>query len=206
MNLSLKRSGVCGRIRFVNSYTAADYTGPETVDSAYDHLKDPHDQSLGAQAHRLRDQYAADLVVLLVDQELRGGGKGDYTTTLDHSSGEFAYSVADVQGIHQDSVSHELGHNLGLAHDRRTIAADPTGTMSISTTRPYNTGWITPDGKYRTIMAYEESCRSACRQISRFANPEQTYKGQPLGDASNDNARVLRQTLPIVAGYRTARP
>jgi hypothetical protein len=201
MNRSLKHSGVCGKVRFVTSYTAASYTGPETFASAYRHLKDPQDRMLGAQAHRLRDQYGADLVVLLIDQEQQGGGKGDYTATLSRASDEFAYSVADVEGIDRDSVSHEWGHNLGLAHDRYTISADPVGRMRISTTRPYNTGWITPDGKYRTIMAYQRSCGS-CKQVSRFANPEQTYEGQPLGDPLNDNARVLRETLPIVAGYR----
>ncbi|MFB9524853.1 M12 family metallo-peptidase [Streptomyces cremeus] len=202
MNHSLKSSGVCGRVRFLTSYTATSYTGPETFAETYRHLKDPHDPSLGAQAHRLRDRYGADLVVLLTDQEQRGGGKGDYTADLTRASDEFAYSVADVQGIGQDSVSHEWGHNLGLAHDRHTIAADPEGSMRISTTRPYNTGWITPDGKYRTIMAYQRSCGPSCKPISRFANPRQTYQGQPLGDSLSDNARVLRETLPIVARYR----
>ncbi len=202
MNHSLKNSGVCGRILFLTSYTATSYTGPETFDEAYRHLKDPHDPSLGAQAHRLRDRYGADLVVLLTDQEQRGGGKGDYTADLTRASDEFAYAVADVEGIGQDSVSHEWGHNLGLAHDRRTLSTDPAGSMRISTTRPYNTGWITPDGKYRTIMAYQRSCDPSCKQISRFANPRQTYKGQPLGDSLSDNARVLRETLPIVARYR----
>ncbi|CAM5298444.1 hypothetical protein GCM10010329_81680 [Streptomyces spiroverticillatus] len=206
MNRSLKHSGICGKVRFVTSYTAASYTGPETFAAAYRHLKNPHEKTLGAQAHRLRDQYGADLVVLLIDQEQRGGGKGDYTSTLSPASDEFAYSVADVEGIERDSVSHEWGHNLGLAHDRYTISADPVGRMRISTTRPYNTGWITPDGRYRTIMAYEKSCLFSCEQISRFANPEQTYKGQPLGDMLNDNARVLRETLPIVAGYRDRPP
>lgn len=203
MNRSLKQSGVCGSIRITHAYTATGYDGSEDFAPAHQRLKDKDDPTLGGPAHRMREQHAADLVAVIVNRREKGGGIADYTATLGESSSEFAYSVSDVQGIALDSVSHEIGHNLGLAHDRTTMATDPEGAMKVSEDRPYNTGWITPDRKYYTIMAYGSSCGD-CTGVGQFSNPDRNWHGQPLGDASNDSARALRETLPVVARYRTS--
>ncbi|MFC9244824.1 M12 family metallo-peptidase [Streptomyces sp. NPDC057136] len=203
MNRSLKQSGVCGSIRITHAYTATDYDGSEDFAAAHQRLKDKDDPTLGGPAHQLREWFAADLVAVMVNRREKGGGIADYTATLGESSSEFAYAVADVQGIALDSVSHEIGHNLGLAHDRTTLATDPDGGMQVSEDRPYNTGWITPDHEYYTIMAYGSSCGD-CTRVGQFSNPDRNWHGQPLGNASNDSARALRETLPVVAGYRTS--
>ncbi|GAA2992542.1 M12 family metallo-peptidase [Streptomyces fulvorobeus] len=201
MNRSLKRSGVCGSIRIAHAYTATEYDGSEDFVPAYRRLKDRDDPTLGGPAHELRDRFAADLVTVMVNRPEKGGGIADYTSRLNEATSEMAYSVVDVQGIKLDSVSHELGHNLGLAHDRTTIATDPDGGMRVSEDRPYNTGWITPDRRYYTIMAYGSSCGD-CTRVGQFSNPDRRWHGQPLGDDSNDSARALRETMPVVAGYR----
>ncbi|MGP3637125.1 M12 family metallo-peptidase [Streptomyces sp. 24-1644] len=203
MNRSLKQSGVCGSIRITHAYTATRYEGSEDFASAHQRLKDRDDPTLGGPAHQLRERFAADLVALMVNRREKGGGIADYTSTLSETSSEMAYSVADVEGIALDSVSHEIGHNLGLAHDRTTIATDPAGGMRVSEDRPYNTGWITPDRKYHTIMAYGSSCGD-CTGVGQFSNPDGKWRGQPLGDAHNDSARALSETMPVVARYRAS--
>ncbi|MGW8883750.1 M12 family metallo-peptidase [Streptomyces sp. NPDC055749] len=203
MNRSLKQSGVCGSIRITHAYTATGYDGSEDFTATHQRLKDKDDPTLGGPAHELRDRHAADLVAVIVNRQQKGGGIADYTATLGESSSEFAYSVADVEGIALDSVSHEIGHNLGLAHDRTTIATAPGGAMKVSEDRPYNTGWITPDRKFYTIMAYGSSCGD-CARVGQFSNPDRSWHGQPLGDASNDSARALRETMPVVARYRAS--
>ncbi|MFD5203000.1 M12 family metallo-peptidase [Streptomyces sp. NPDC058375] len=202
MNRSLAGGGLCGVIRVVHPYTATDYEGSEEFRAAYALLKD-HASGLGRQVHEQRARYGADLVTLVVDRPERGGGTADYTPALDRSTDEYAYAVVDVDGIGLDSASHEIGHNLGLAHDRTTLAAGADGSMSVSRDRPYNTGWITEDGTHYTIMAYRSACGDRCRRISRFSSATGTWKGHRLGDADNDGVRVLRETMPIVAGYRT---
>lgn len=203
MNRSLKQSGVCGSIRITHAYTATEYDGSEDFAPAHRRLKDPEDPAMGGPAHQLRERFGADLVTLMVNRREKGGGIADYSSALSEATDDRAYSVVDVKGIALDSVSHELGHNLGLAHDRTTIATDAGGGMKVSEHRPYNTGWITPDRKYYTIMAYGSSCGD-CTGVGQFSNPDRKWRGQPLGDASNDSARALRETLPVVAGYRVS--
>ncbi|MCX4967757.1 zinc-dependent metalloprotease [Streptomyces sp. NBC_00654] len=205
MNRSLRESGVCGAIRIVHPYTATGYDGPEQFHAAYRALKDRTNSALGREADERRGRYGADLVTLMVDPPERGGGTADYAAALDSTSDEYAYSVADVDGIALDSVSHEIGHNLGLAHDRVTIEENAHGSMDVSHTRPYNTGWVTEDRKYYTIMAYRSSCGDGCERISRFSSAQGAWRGRRLGDTENDSVRVLRATLPIVAGYRGGR-
>ncbi|MEU4179071.1 M12 family metallo-peptidase [Streptomyces sp. NPDC026589] len=204
MNRSLAAGGLCGAIRVVRPYTANGYEGSEEFHAAHATLKD-HSVGLGRQVHEQRARYGADLVTLVVDREERGGGTADYTPALDGSTDEYAYAVVEVDGIRLDSASHEIGHNLGLAHDRRTLAGNTDGSMSVSRNRPYNTGWITEDGNHYTIMAYRSACGDHCRRISRFSSATETWKGHRLGDAVNDGVRVLRETMPIVAGYRDKR-
>ncbi|MET8341129.1 M12 family metallo-peptidase [Streptomyces microflavus] len=202
MNRSLAADGLCGIIRVVHPYTARSYDGSEEFRAAHAVLKD-HASGLGRQVHEQRERYGADLVTLVVERSERGGGTADYTSALDSSTHEYAYAVVEVDGIELDSASHEIGHNLGLAHDRTTLTTDGGGSMNVSRTRPYNTGWITEDGRHYTLMAYRASCGAHCKRISRFSSAEGSWKGHRLGDASNDSVRVLRETMPIVAGYRS---
>ncbi|PVC84921.1 MULTISPECIES: M12 family metallo-peptidase [Streptomyces] len=203
MNRSLAGGGLCGVIRVVHPHTVTGYEGSEEFRAAHALLKDHTSAGVGRQAHEQRARYGADLVTLVVDRPERGGGTADYTPVLDSSTDEYAYAVVDVDGIDLDSASHEIGHNLGLAHDRTTLAGNPDGSMSVSRNRPYNTGWVTEDGTRYTIMAYRSACGDRCRRISRFSSATGTWEGHRLGDADNDGVRVLRETMPIVAGYRT---
>ncbi|MEW1612915.1 MULTISPECIES: M12 family metallo-peptidase [unclassified Streptomyces] len=202
MNRSLAADGLCGIIRVVHPYTARSYDGSEEFRAAYAALKD-HDSGFGHQVRERRERYGADLVTLVVERAERGGGTADYTSALDESTHEYAYAVVEVDGIALDSASHEIGHNLGLAHDRTTLASNPGGSMNVSRTRPYNTGWITEDGRAYTLMAYRAACGAHCKRISRFSSAKGSWKGRRLGDGSNDSVRVLRETMPIVAGYRS---
>ncbi|MFC7307028.1 reprolysin-like metallopeptidase [Streptomyces monticola] len=203
MNTSLSDSGVPARINVVHVEEFEDYTGHESTAKVLDHLKDADDEELGRPAQKLRDRLGADLVTVVTDW---GSGTGTYPFSAADLPGpgtdHKAFSAVGFDSISSHSSSHELGHNLGLAHDRGTALNGGTGSaMALSTRFPYNTGWIAPDKSFRTIMAYGEYC-DGCERIGRFSDQRQKWHGRPLGDEKNDSAGVLRVTTPLIAAYR----
>ena len=167
--------------------------------------------------HLLRDRYAADLVHLLV---ARGNvtGKAFVLGPADGSAG-FALTLTGAAGVPSLAFAHELGHNMGLRHDRWVYR----GNWPF----PYSHGYVnqaafvdgaSEDACWRTIMAYRDQCVAAGLEpwrLPRFSNPRQRYpdtNGDPLGipgDAESDRVvgpadavRSLDATRRVVANYR----
>lgn len=202
---ALADSGVRASVDVVAVYEAP-YEGSERASDVYRKLSDPYDRRLGAPAAALRERHAADLAALLVTVPAgTSSGQGSLPSPPTPTSDDAAYSVTDVDSVVDwFNFGHEVGHNLGLWHDRATLARQNVGRdWTRSLTTPYSTGWVTPDGRFHTIMAYGSSCPGPCAAVNQFSNTLRTREGQPLGDADNDNARVAALTAPVVAGYRT---
>lgn len=164
-----------------------------------------------------RDAYGADVVSLVRKYNnpendgcgvawLIGGGQERYAA----SDSPFAYSVvsdgtdAGNDGnnyfCRDETLAHELGHNLGSQHDRAT-ATDGTdvdyGAFAYSF--GYKTG--VGEGNFFTIMAYGESGQARYRV---FSNPRITFcGGRACGVADQaDNVRSLAQTIPTATMFR----
>ena len=163
------------------------------------------------EVHALRESYAADLVLLhfgekRVAQAQRGGIAWLLVNQASEAGAPFGFSVAS-----SSSFVHELGHNMGLAHE---WADHPERNLLY----PYSHGYEVrgdPQGSepsiWRTIM-HSEGFR-----INRFSNPRQRYpdeSGAPLGvpgddwpetDGPNgpaDAVRSLNNTRRTVANFR----
>ncbi len=182
-----------------------------------DRLADPSDGHLD-EAHTLRDQVGADLVHLIVDAD-RADGSG-----IAYLLGAFGLTIHSGGGV---IFAHELGHNLGLEHDRYQAHRYEDGASShpaygyvnqraLAEGAPPSSGWV-------TVMAYDTQCRDAdvsCSWLPRFSNPRRRHEGDPLGvpyvagaGASGvagpaDAAAVLDATGPAIALWRdrVARP
>ena len=171
-NSAYQRSGVTQRVRIVHTVETSNWvengksvnadTGGFSFGDVLGYLRSTTDGRMD-QVHGLRNTYGADAVVLLVDI---GGSCG---LAYVGSNEATAFSVVEWScATGNYSFGHELGHNMGLNHERTT-----TGTG-------YNYGWADPGGAFRTIMATK--CGSYyCGRIQHFSNPDVLYSGKPTG-------------------------
>ncbi len=162
-----------------------------------------------ATAHQWRDLYAADVVLMLEDTGSAYGYVG-YGYMLGNTNGSpsYAFTVNSIRSVAiSHTATHEVGHNLGAHHSKFQIES-PGPNTNLNT---YSAGWYftgTNGVPYHTIMAYNsdgyDNYYSECPQ---FSSPLKTYMGITAGHAANgDNARTLRETMNVVAGYRSAPP
>jgi peptidyl-Asp metalloendopeptidase len=188
---------------YVNSQAAAsltlawvglvDYvesTNPSTELSRFRSTTDGFMDSV----HCIRNQVAADMCALLVGSMSGACGIGYLQTNPGPGFATSAFTVTDKDCISGYTFAHELGHNMGCAHDRANAS---------SAAYSYAYGYRTPDNVYRTIMAYSPGSR-----IGRFSNPNITYNGYVMGIPLTDpspayNALCISNTAPIIAQFRT---
>ena len=178
-NQAYEASGVQQRVVLVErSEVAYNETGDSELDLG--RLADPSDGHMD-QIHAVRDRVGADLVHLIVDAD-----KADV--------GGIAAGIPGVFGLtgHSGGVifAHELGHNMGLFHDRYVLqeVGEESGRPhpahgyvnqgAFEAGAPRSKGW-------RTIMAYEYQCwvviDTGCSRLLRFSNSRQSYNGDRLG-------------------------
>ena len=205
-NQAYADSGVRHRVRLVGrSEVAYAETGVSAVDLR--RLADPSDGHMDA-VHALRDRVGADLVHLIVDESDVGGRA----------------SILRAFGLSRQSAggrtfAHELGHNLGLQHDRYQVHHHEGGVRPHPAygylNQPALVAGAARHRRWRTIMAYGTQCGDAytyCALPLRFSNPRQTWDGDPLGVAHGigasgvtgpaDAAAVLDATGPAAARWR----
>ena len=198
-NQAYSNSQIAMQLRLVHTAEVA-YTESGVIDTDLTHLRSSTDGIMD-QVHQLRDQHKADLVALIVDNG--GSSCGIAYVMVNGPRASFASSAFSVTArdcIVNNTLAHEIGHNMGNAHDRAT-----GGTGAF----PYSYGYRDEIGKFRTIMAY--ACPTvSCPRVKYFSNPNIMINGRPAGidhavDPTNsaDNARSMNEVRQIVAAWRT---
>ncbi len=196
-NQAYLNSGVNTSLRLAYS-TEVSYTESGDIYTDIGRLTDPNDGYLD-EVHALRDAYSADLVSL-IEENSQYCGTGWQMTNVSSAFQDHAFNIVASQcATGYYTFGHELGHNMGLSHDR----ANSSGTGAY----PYSYGYQEPSAAFHTIMAYV--CLHGCPRIQYFSNPRVAYNGLPTGvdyaadpASSADNALTLSQTVSVVAGFR----
>jgi peptidyl-Asp metalloendopeptidase len=195
-NTAYLRSGVIPRVRLVHAEEVA-YTESGDFLTDLDRLRIPSDGFMD-NIHALRNAHGADLVSLIIEGTSLCGIA--YVMLAQSNAFEaFAFSVvARICATGNYTFGHELGHNMGLQHNRADAPAD--GVF------PFSHGYVDIPHNFRDIMGTQTSCVT-CVRIQNFSNPNVTFNGFPTGvpqgaPQSADGAASLNATAFTVANWR----
>ena len=227
-NEAFAASGVEFTVNLVGIFQV-DYEESGEGGQDLDRVQDPDDGHMD-DVHAQADALGADLVSLWVDEAAGIGGIAYLIATLNVGARVHGYSlVVYNQSAYQRSITfaHELGHNMGLAHDRH-VARVP-GVFGYSYGYVNREAFVDDaedDACWYTIMAYRNRCSEGGFNgvvVPYFATPHRTYPEEaddetpaaPLGvpkssdaadpDGPADAVLTLNRTRYAVANYRAQR-
>ena len=213
-NQAYRDSGVDQQV-FLTRTVEVDYVeaGASIIDLS--RLATPDDGYMD-EAHQLREKTGADLIHLIARSTTVCG----IAYLMTNPSRNFQRLGVGVTNYVCGGVvlAHELGHNMGLRHDRYVDAGN--------TPSPYSHGYVNQrafeedapgSSRWRTVMAYPNQCSDSgfsCTRLLRFSNPDLLHEGDPMGvaggtgsfavDGPADARRTLNETRDIVASFREA--
>lgn len=197
-NTGYMNSGVSKTMRIVGYY-GNPYPTSGSFYTDVVRLKNTSDGYMDA-IHTTRDNLAADMVALLVDNPSACGRAYAINASASQAFQVTHYGCAT--GYY--SFAHEFGHLQAARHD---WAADPTDNSPYT----YNHGYVVHAESWRTIMAYNSaSCSGGnCTRINYWSNPNKnhpstgTVMGVPDPGANPaQNYRTLNNTASTVANFR----
>lgn len=152
-----------------------------------------------ASLRNLRNSVQADLVTMYIDRPEYCGIAWVLYPSL---SADYGFSAINANCQGTTTLAHELGHNMGLYHDRYV---EPAASKA-----KYNYGYVNLAGKFRTIMSYPNKCSANgvnCTPITYYSTPLKSYNGRPVGVAAGsagaaDASRLLRANRAGIAAFR----
>jgi hypothetical protein len=188
-NLILANSRVDATLRLV-ALSEIAYTETRDLELDLERLRGNGDGFMDA-VHPIRNNSGADLVQLLVND---GGDEGGRAYQLDdptqvNSADAFGVTVARVAQV-EYVFAHEVMHQLGAGHHESEDL------------RPRNLPWARAYRVTSGTQSLSTVVGNAATRLPYLSSPQLIWRGITLGDATHDNARAVRQFVPLVAQNR----
>jgi hypothetical protein len=168
-----------------------DYEVSDNDGETLSWMQAPQDSHMDS-IHILRDEYAADIVLLLSTRgSIPGiGGFSQGNNTRWDSEAFVLLNIAnDMEEMDDRTFIHEIGHVLGAMHDWYSgpnlgLFRDDESSPSIMYNKGYTYVDTTSDSGFYTIMSYANmgmSMGSEMTAIPYFSSPNILYNGIPIG-------------------------
>ena len=224
-NQGYVNSGVRHRLNLVHFALVPNYVEPGDIGMDLNALKNPNNTYF-ADIHDWRDQYAADVVVLLIED---GGSSSDgppgygepwcgYSVrakSISPSNEKDAFSVVVLDcATGTFSFGHEIGHLLSARHERAAEDVEDLafnynhGTVMLAPHLPTTSPWLTMMGSKAQFNAPDPNLDGV--RLLYYSDPSVDYFGDWLGSTTPgeeaNNLSILNQAGPVVARYRCSEP
>ena len=199
MNTTFENSNISSRVQLVYMQEVSYNRGETGLSSGFNTaLYDLTDKTDGYMddIHQLRDNYHADMVQLLFNNNSLGG----LAWVMQTPSSSFesnAFSVVHYSYSDGWAFDHEFGHNMGMAHDR--------AHAGISGSYSYSYGYQSPTNTWHSVMSY--NCPTWCPRIDYWSNPNVSYNGEaigiPIGQTNEADGKIsITNNAGIIANWR----
>jgi len=185
--------GSCGVLIRTNLVYLAEvaYNESGDYDNHLDRLTDDGDGILD-NVHNIRDVVDADFVSLFVADD-DSGGLGWCLADEDHAFSVVRWDLAEDNF----TLAHEVGHNIGCAHNPEDADCTPT---EIGFGHFF---WVPSEGMWRhTVMAYSNNNST---RIPYYSHPNCEYEDVPTGTSSRDNLAIIMTRAPVCEEFRLTR-
>ncbi|KAL7539111.1 hypothetical protein ACHAXR_009034, partial [Thalassiosira sp. AJA248-18] len=198
-NQAYKKSGIETQLRLVHTYRTPNYDdtssgpGKGQCGAMLDDFTFKNDNHMD-EVHTKRESWGADMLVLLTSHVGGCGGIAWVGHVGSYSYSHLMFSVTKQRFSIGGTFAHELGHNFGCWHDRK----------SSGNKYPYQYGYQNEAARIRSVMAYECS-PMRCPRVQMFSTPHLMWDGHKMGDAQNDCARVHNEQRGKISRYRSVR-
>jgi hypothetical protein len=167
--------------------------------------------NLPTSAANIRDEFRADLVVLLTSMDYpnvrgaaRAGSLSGGTFTWEAPCEDCAFVISEVQNNVGPTwtLAHEIAHLFGARHNRSGNV--PCGTCGDDEDICTH-GWrFTFGGQDRTIMSllFDDTIAAGRQRALHFSNPAVQFNGFDTGTADNNNTLGINNANCLIQYYR----
>jgi len=179
-NASLENSDVDIRLRLVKTRQVG-FRASGTSGWDLSRIYDPNDGVLD-RVHQWRERFGADVVATVLDDfEPNRAGLGYLVTPRHDDAASLMFNVVRYDRLWWITLAHEVGHNLGLAHDKENDT-----TTAATRAFSFSRGYRDPRAGFHTVMSYSRGCPECRWAIPHFSNPRIVWSGAASGSEQLD--------------------